>query len=509
MRCIKFLKNNTIKWCVFCGCCFFATCDSSLADLNCTYTPDCTELGYTKDVSECQGVHMVLCPTDLSKAFCTPKVEPPFLLIYGDGTISEDIIPDKKLIGISYDTERKLAILVPSYTSLGTSSWANKACDYISDNCFANSDFNTCGADGVENTLNFGSCFTGSTYAYRASPRVDGSWGIIPAENTDLPSGDSSCTADFCKHRTFMPSMKDLLQIQALFQKLQELPELEKPVSSKYITDVLAATFWTSTEFDTQYMLGFDMTKGPVKLPKEGLSEKYSRFNAFSYDNIGSISCEVGSILGGNGLCYKADLPANVSPVGIVFDTNKRLAVAISPIGFNSLPGKDEIEICATTYCSYSFWIGRNDIITDTMCSDVASCPTDGRKNTDNLLSFISATGPSYETVALTNSFSPDGCTAEFCKQGKWFVPSISELQTIAQNRAKIGSVMWWLFGNDPFAGKLRFWSSNQAPQEKNFWTHVWYWHFDKIFEYGDAGSAKQSEDTADENVYTLPVVAY
>ncbi len=493
------------------SCCFcFPFTSAKAEEFNCTAFAGCEVLGYTINASECsdEGIK-VLCPLDTSKAFCKPQTEQTFLLIYEDGTISEDILTDKNLIGISYDIERKLAIKLSSSPRLvGATQWANHACDYISDNCFSNSDFDTCGADGIENTLNFGSCYAGTSYFKIGTfKRVDGSEGTITLKDNGFSSGStgsSTCMAHFCKHRTFMPSMKDLIQIKSLFQKIKELPANKQPIPSQYLTDVLAATFWTSTEFDTQFMLGLKMTEGPVKLPKESISEKYYQFEVFSYGDINPISCEIGSILGGNGFCYKSDLPTTVSPVGIVFDPNKRLAVALLPIKTNLF---DEIELCTSYTCSSMWGYINSNTTTNTICSSIASCPADGRKNTDNLLSFVNSLD-GYYAIAEAYQFSPAGCEAEFCKRGKWFLPSISELQTLAQNRAKISSIQWWLFGGiDPFAGNANFWSSNQYTSSDGR-IYAWYWHFDEIFEYWDAGLAKQDLYSA-EHIRTLPIVAY
>ena len=48
------------------------------------------------------------------------------------------------------------------------------------------------------------------------------------------------------------------------------------------------------------------------------------------------VTCIVGSILGGDQFCYKDKLPDGVKPVGIVFDTDNKLAVALTDINSSS-----------------------------------------------------------------------------------------------------------------------------------------------------------------------------
>lgn len=43
---------------------------------NCTVTPDCESLGYTKTASQCSGQASIKCPWNTSKVFCENVVDP-------------------------------------------------------------------------------------------------------------------------------------------------------------------------------------------------------------------------------------------------------------------------------------------------------------------------------------------------------------------------------------------------------------------------------------------------
>ena len=82
---------------------------------DCTPTPDCTTLGYTKTESECTGANLVLkCPFNDSKVACSavtvtyePKVG---YILYSDKTFSPNVEAGKIAIGVIFDEVKRLAI---------------------------------------------------------------------------------------------------------------------------------------------------------------------------------------------------------------------------------------------------------------------------------------------------------------------------------------------------------------------------------------------------------------
>jgi len=131
------------------------------------------------------------------------------------------------------------------------------------------------------------------------------------------------------------------------------------------------------------------------------------------------VTCIVGSILGGDQFCYKDKLPDNVKPVGIVFDTTNKLAVALTDINSSSSAGS-----------STTMWTtGYYDIPTLGNCTSsdgLTSCGVDGRTNTNAILA-STCIGTTYAANGA-NAYEPSGCSKDFCKKTKWFLPSMRDL---------------------------------------------------------------------------------
>ena len=141
------------------------------------------------------------------------------------------------------------------------------------------------------------------------------------------------------------------------------------------------------------------------------------------------VTCIVGSILGGDQFCYKDKLPDNVKPVGIVFDTTNKLAVALTDINSSGSAGS-----------STMMWAtGYYDIPTLGNCTDLTTCGVDGRANTTAILNCGSSCGTTPAATA-TNSYEPSGCSKDFCKKTKWFLPSMRDLITLYNAKSYVNA---------------------------------------------------------------------
>ena len=139
------------------------------------------------------------------------------------------------------------------------------------------------------------------------------------------------------------------------------------------------------------------------------------------------VTCIVGSILGGDQFCYKDKLPDGVKPVGIVFDTDNKLAVALTDINSSS-----------AMYWSTSYY----DIPALGNCTsstDLTTCGVDGRANTTAILNCGSSCGTTPAATA-TNSYEPSGCSKDFCKKTKWFLPSMRDLITLYDAKSYVNA---------------------------------------------------------------------
>ncbi len=128
-----------------------------------------------------------------------------------------------------------------------------------------------------------------------------------------------------------------------------------------------------------------------------------------------------GDILYGDG-STSSELIAGKQPIGVVFDVENRLALALTDAKQNGSSGSEgmlwssqvgdipELENCP--YAAYDY-----------------SCGSDGQNNTEIIISSTQC-GITYAANAAHN-YAPNGCSATFCQKYKWFLPSKKELESI------------------------------------------------------------------------------
>lgn len=219
----------------------------------CTLAPDCADLGYTMSAADCEGRIAVKCPTDMSKLFCSKKSSEDSLpILYGDGTVSKNVISGKTPIGIVFDEANKLALALVNAKSIATKNelmpWSNIDCDVTGlTNCSCSN--STCSPDGQKNTkaildtVNNGAC--------RGTPAAT-------ACDYYEPEG---CTKDFCKkQKWFLASTKEWLSINsvksALNASLNSLGNGAKPLSN--------GNYWSSNEADNHNAHIYRLTSSSV-----------------------------------------------------------------------------------------------------------------------------------------------------------------------------------------------------------------------------------------------------
>ena len=197
-------------------------------------------------------------------------------------------------------------------------------------------------------------------------------------------------------------------------------------------------------------------------------------------------TCVVGAILGGDQLCYKDKLPDGVKPVGIVFDTTNKLAVALTDINSSSSAGS-----------STMMWAtGYYDIPTLGNCTDLTTCGVDGRANTTAILNCGSSCGITPAATA-TNSYEPSGCSKDFCKKTKWFLPSMRDLITLYDAKSYVNaSLSLTASSGATTLTESYYWSSTEFSSD-----YAWILNVHSGFR----GSYGKSYN----NIYVRPVVKY
>ena len=201
-------------------------------------------------------------------------------------------------------------------------------------------------------------------------------------------------------------------------------------------------------------------------------------------------TCVVGAILGGDQLCYKDKLPDNVKPVGIVFDTTNKLAVALTDINSSGSAGS-----------STMMWVtGYYDIPTLGNCTssmDLTTCGVDGRVNTTAILNCGSSCGTTPAATA-TNSYEPSGCSKDFCKKTKWFLPSMRDLITLYNAKSYVNASL-----------SLTASSGAKTLTESYYWSSTEYDNYDAWKLRMSDCSRYSSIKYYITNLYVRPVVKY
>ena len=119
-------------------------------------------------------------------------------------------------------------------------------------------------------------------------------------------------------------------------------------------------------------------------------------------------SCEVGDALYSDKKCYSI-VPAEAIVIGVVFDAENRLAVALD---------EKSLE-----------WGGDGKEIGS------AAQGTSGKSNTAAILAYGKANNISYPAAEYCNKYSTSGT-----KAGDWFLPSIEELKLLSNNFSEINN---------------------------------------------------------------------
>ena len=225
--------------------------------IDCTPTPDCATLGYTKTASDCSGVAAIKCPFDTSKLFCEEKILTKTCdsvgdVLYGDGTCA--ISPDKldssrPPIGIVFDVANHLAVALTDVKHNGSAGsetmfWSSSYCDTPNlVNCTDSSTvITTCGTDGRANTdAILASTCNGITYAAKA------------VNNYQI----SGCSKDFCKRgKWFLPSQKELYTIYSFKNTVNNTLTLLNR------TKLTEGKYWSSTEYSNNGVRYLSMING-------------------------------------------------------------------------------------------------------------------------------------------------------------------------------------------------------------------------------------------------------
>ena len=459
---------------------FFST--SAIAALNCTASPDCASLGYTMSAADCTDGVKVACPTDTSKVFC--KTMPALSILYGDGTVDKNILSGKTPVGIVFDEKNKLAVALTDINesgSAGSSSmkWFYQYQGYdepVLDNCEFNAgstSVDTCGESGEENTYLLLRFYLAETHYSISRPAAFATFSYEP----------DGCSANFCKKkRWFLPNMGELEKIYANKSAIQKLLS---QIGGNAESLAEEGSYWSSTEYNKSNAWTKDMS--------DGLREYQDKYAAKNYVRPVVYYGEpkiLQPILYSDGTVSKK-LETGKTPIGLVFDESKRLAVALTDVNSSGKPGTagmawggdcdTPLLNCCTTYVGC-------------ITQDALTCDIDGSVNMTKLKD--GCNGKANTAAMAAYNYAPTSCSKTFCQKNKWFLPSLHELNKMYSVIDNLNKTINLIDGAVTINRNQSYWSSNE------YWSN-YAWRFS--LNNGDKGYyAKNST-----YYYVRPVVKY
>lgn len=198
---------------------------------------------------------------------------------------------------------------------------------------------------------------------------------------------------------------------------------------------------------------------------------KYYCLTSDELEDIKPSNCAIGDILYSDKTC-NANVVASKKPIGVVFDSTNRLAIALN-----------------TSSMKWSTEYFDIPNLTNITSSSAATADWQGKGNTATIISYCKANSKSCPAAEYANSYTTDGTNA-----GDWYLPAMGELNAIYGNKgtlntalSKIGGV---LFGDE------YIWSSSEY---NNY--SAWYQRFSD-------GSITGSSKGSNYN-YVRPVLAF
>lgn len=457
---------------------FLAVIAPASANLNCAAAMDCSSQGYTMKAEDCGEGLKVLCPTDMTKAFCKKKpLEAPLPILYGDGTVSKVVLTAKTPIGIVFNEADKLAIALTDVKQDGTAGtesmyWSDTIWNTGLEECYITGyDTATCKGDGRTNT--------DIILASLCTPYECNTVYTAPAVNKFTPVG---CSKSFCKQgQWFIPTAKDLLAVRNVLSSVNDsLALLTETTAAK----LAYSKYWSSNEYYSDKQYTVNMGSGTITESTHKSAYKNYLRPVLYYG--GTKELTHAPILYGDGTVSK-EILAGKTPVGIVVDESKRLAVALTDVKKNGSAGSEVMIFSQSYKCDLS--------LTNCSNSNLETCDIDGRANTNVILS--ATCGASYEAVNAVNNYLPSGCSANFCKKNKWYLPSVKELMFLGSNWYEV----------DLALSRIKSVSTAQLVENNSYWSsNETYNNPDWVWLYGNGGASSNGKSA---NYFVRPFVKY
>ena len=221
----------------------------------------------------------------------------------------------------------------------------------------------------------------------------------------------------------------------------------------------------------TCQQMGYTMKKAdcgenPVLRCPFALSDDNQVFCGAVAENTSQV-VSIGAIVYGDGT-VASGIVTGKTPIGVVFDTANRLALALTDVKKDGTAGSERME-WSSSYCDTPGLQNctATEIPYGTNLTPI-TCGVDGRLNTNAILA-SSCNGTTYAATA-TNNYQPTGCAKDFCKKTKWFLPSMRDLQNIYLQKTQIDASLTLLKGYSATTVKNDYYLSSTENNYHGAW---------------------------------------
>ena len=425
--------------------------------INCQVQTNCTTLGYTssKDEGNCLKCPFgnqwaclkadTSCPEDSSGSNCNVGD-----ILYSDMTCSSDVITSKTPIAVVSDTTNSLAFALEEENK----SWSTTLFDVpnlTNVEITGKEDW-----EGKENTQTIVKYCSNNMKSCPAAEYV----------NNYKTKGTSA--GDW-----YLPSKNELALM--LTNKTILDGTLAKISAAQLNND-----YWSSTEAYKEAALAPDIFGNIMIVTKTTILPvrpvlKFPVSSGGDNSDTDTKTCKIGDILYSDKTC-STDYDFNKTPIGLIFDSDKRRAMSI------------EVEKFGTWSTVYA------DAPTLPNIEDSTSALSDwnGKENTKAIAEYCKSKSYSCPAVEYISSYKTVGTSA-----GDWYLPALGELQAIYKNILILNYGLSKIYNRKiPTSDHYRWSSTESGGQRAGIWTL-----------YFVNGEAQQTNKAS--SGYILPVIKY
>ena len=417
--------------------------NSGVANAACIQTPSCSSLGY-ESTSSCSGG--IKCPfgnawnctfinkiTELEKVIENIQKEEALAnckigdILYSDMSCNTNMVASKTPIGVVFDTTNGLAIAKDEFANL---VWGAVVEDVSGVQNSSSVSTSTADWQGFKNT--------------KAMYEADKSGANYPAIKKVL----TYSTTGTEQGQWYLPAAGEL---QAISTNKDTLNTMLAKIGGTQ----MSGNYWSSSEQNSvsSYYIGIgnNSSKTGRKIVKNKAKPviNFGSKNKTDFAYVGSneTACSLGSILYSDKKCYAGSTPSGKTPIGVVFDADRRTAIALE----NSTS-----KMCWST--------GYEDIPGITNITDFSKTKQDfnGKANTAAIKAYESSMYY-FHAAKYAYNYTTTGTNV-----GEWYLPAMGELYTVYSNKDYMNYALS-LVGKKDIPTDTYHWSSSEFTYD-NAW---------------------------------------